>query len=227
MARQLSPTRNLREPHGYLVMSHGQSAPIATPNCLCFSNSICLTLPFDHTFGSGLIQLFYCVECDSAYKAFSATSLVRIVHPDHFDTTQVPPVASFPTKTIVDWASFDDFPNPQDHRKLGVDYIYGGLDPFEATVVSPDQGIEFTVLDDEELAEHISQAATGDKLSSWPHWIQGADYPNCPRCKQQMQYIFQLDSEDHLPFLFGYLGTGHITQCPIHKEVVAFGWNAS
>ena len=39
--------------------------------------------------------------------------------------------------------------------------------------------------------------------------------------------IFQLDSEDHVPFMFGDVGTGHITQCPEHLEVVAFGWACS
>jgi hypothetical protein len=42
-----------------------------------------------------------------------------------------------------------------------------------------------------------------------------------------MRHVFQLDSEDHLPFLFGDAGTGHLTQCPQHHEVVAFGWACS
>ena len=29
---------------------------------------------------------------------------------------------------------------------------------------------------------------------------------------------------DALPFVFGDMGIGHITQCPEHKAVVAFGW---
>jgi hypothetical protein len=39
-----------------------------------------------------------------------------------------------------------------------------------------------------------------------------------------MGHVFQVDSEDHVPFMFGDAGCGHVTQCPDHKEVVAFGW---
>jgi hypothetical protein len=39
-----------------------------------------------------------------------------------------------------------------------------------------------------------------------------------------MIHVFQVDSEDSIPFMFGDTGCGHITQCPEHQEVVAFGW---
>ena len=39
-----------------------------------------------------------------------------------------------------------------------------------------------------------------------------------------MALVFQVDSEDHVPFMFGDTGCGHVTQCPDHKDVVAFGW---
>jgi hypothetical protein len=39
-----------------------------------------------------------------------------------------------------------------------------------------------------------------------------------------MVHVFQVDSEDNVPFMFGGSGCGYITQCPEHKEVVAFGW---
>jgi hypothetical protein len=39
-----------------------------------------------------------------------------------------------------------------------------------------------------------------------------------------MWHVFQIDSEDNLPYMFGDVGCAHITQCPEHKEVVAFGW---
>jgi hypothetical protein len=37
-----------------------------------------------------------------------------------------------------------------------------------------------------------------------------------------MQLVFQ-HTGDALPFMFGDMGIGHITQCPEHKDVVAFG----
>jgi hypothetical protein len=47
--------------------------------------------------------------------------------------------------------------------------------------------------------------------------------PNCPRCRQRMQSVFQ-HTGDELQFIFGDMGIGHMTQCPDHKDVVAFGW---
>ncbi|BAY43233.1 hypothetical protein SAMD00079811_08120 [Scytonema sp. HK-05] len=32
------------------------------------------------------------------------------------------------------------------------------------------------------------------------------------------------DSQNNLPFMFGDVGCGHITQCKTHKTQVAFGW---
>lgn len=60
-----------------------------------------------------------------------------------------------------------------------------------------------------------------------PLWVQGIEYPNCPVCNQKMRLVFQLDSEDNLPFMFGDVGCGHITQCKTHKTQVAFGWACS
>ena len=73
-------------------------------------------------------------------------------------------------------------------------------------------------------AEAVTIAEMGDKLAGYPHWVQGVEYPNCPECNRRMELAFQLDSEDHLPFMFGDVGCGPITQCPEHKEVVTFGW---
>lgn len=50
------------------------------------------------------------------------------------------------------------------------------------------------------------------------------EYPNCLICGERMRLVFQVDSNDNLPFMFGDLGCGHITQCKYHKNQVAFGW---
>jgi hypothetical protein len=42
-----------------------------------------------------------------------------------------------------------------------------------------------------------------------------------------MQFVFQIASEDNIPYMFGDVGTGHITQCPEHKNQLAFGWACS
>jgi uncharacterized protein YwqG len=179
------------------------------------------------TFGTGLLQLFYCTQCDDAWAPFAQSSLVRIVQPSGASAPLLPPAGSFPAKTIIDWQAFDDFPNVQDHRQLGLDYQYDFGTPLRTTVTCAELGLAVEVIDDDYLAESISSASPGDKLAGWPHWIQAAEYPACPRCEQQMELVFQLDSEDHLPFMFGDVGTGHITQCSEHKDVVAFGWACS
>ena len=181
----------------------------------------------NRAFGSGLLQLFYCIECDDAWEPFGATSLVRIVQPtDIYEAMALAP-GSFLPKSIITWQAFDDYPDPQDHRALGVDYDYDFGDPLRTTVTCPELGVVMEVLDDDELAERIASASAGDKLAGWPHWTQSAEYPACPRCEQPMRYVFQIDSEDHLPFIFGDLGTGHLTQCGDHLDIVAFGWTCS
>ena len=45
-----------------------------------------------------------------------------------------------------------------------------------------------------------------------------------PAVSAQMRLVFQIDSNDHLLFMFGDLGCGHLTQCPTHEDVLAFGW---
>jgi hypothetical protein len=42
-----------------------------------------------------------------------------------------------------------------------------------------------------------------------------------------MDLVMQLESNEHLDFMFGDAGTGHITRCPEHREVVAFAWACS
>jgi uncharacterized protein YwqG len=79
----------------------------------------------------------------------------------------------------------------------------------------------------DDLAERLSVAEPGDKLGGWPYWIQGVEYPACPVCQAEMHMVFQLDSNDNLDFMFGDVGTGHITQCPVHKSVVTFSWACS
>jgi uncharacterized protein YwqG len=175
-------------------------------------------------FGRGLLQLFYCTSCDDGWEAFATTSLVRLIQPTRVGALVTEPPGSFPPKTITAWEAFEDFPGPPDHPQLGLDYQYERGPSSHTKVTCPAFGIAVDVLDDDDLASHVSSAAPGDKLAGWPYWIQGPEYPTCPRCQQQMRLVFQFDSEDHLPFTFGDAGTGHITQCPDHKEIVAFGW---
>jgi uncharacterized protein YwqG len=182
----------------------------------------------EQRFGAGLLQLFYCTVCEDGWEPFSESSLVRVVHPlGSLQPSAIPTLPdTFPAKRIVGWEEITDGPDPTEHEVLGLEYTYD-WDAGTVRLECPALGLVFDEIRNDELAENISVAATGDKLAGWPSWVQGVEYPVCPLCQRQMVLLFQLDSEDHLPYMFGDVGTGHVTQCPEHKEVVAFGWACS
>jgi uncharacterized protein YwqG len=182
-------------------------------------------------YGGGLLQLFYCRhteegECTAGggYQAFNGPKVVRVVQPEGRPKGR-PRIGegSFPPKTIVGWDRVDDSPNGQDHDQFGLDYRYdfalGTVDVF-----CNEPKLAFENQKSSGLAEAISSALPGDKLAGWPCWIQHAEYPKCPHCRRRMDLVFQIDSNDNLPYMFGDSGCGHITQCPEHKDVVAFAW---
>jgi hypothetical protein len=194
-------------------------------------------------FGAGMLQLFYCVgqppgvaddgqpECwgEGAWVAFSdVASLVRLLAPDgpapNARADDRPGV--FPATAIVGWERFDDLPHPEDHRGAGLARSYDHQ-ARTLTLQCPSIGLDATVGVDELQIEEVAIAASKDKLAGWPCWIQGNEQPSCPVCGETMRLLFQLDSEDHVPFMFGDMGIGHITQCPTHHDVVAFAWACS
>jgi uncharacterized protein YwqG len=184
-------------------------------------------------FGSGLLQFFYCTRDDcqgmGGWSPFeNEMSMVRVLKPEgeasyeHID----PQVLQFPAKKIVSWQQFNDFPHPEEHGDLGLQYTYD-FKANKVKVICNELNFDSGWLFDPELAENISLSKNGDKLSGWPYWIQGAEYPSCPKCSKRMELLFQVDSEDNVPFMWGDCGCGHITQCPEHKDVVGFGWACS
>jgi hypothetical protein len=209
------------------------------PDCGHCKNPLRLVLQLDlgdlpgelgGRFGTGLIQLFYCTrgECEGygGWEPFADDlSRVRVVRPSGPSLkTSVPrEMSHFPAKRIVGWERFLDLPDPDEHEELGLKYVY---DHKAGTVKleCKELGLVFDNIRDHMLAENIANSELGDKLAGWPAWIQGRRYPDCPRCGRRMAHVFQVDSEDHVPFVFGDSGCGHLTQCPEHREVVAFGW---
>ena len=190
--------------------------------------------------GSGLLQLFYCtggtatdgfVQCDQdrGWEPFSdRCSLVRIIDPDR--TTADPAIAvaehSDTASTIVDWEPFPDVPHVEDWRSLGLTMRFDRAQNTEAWQW-PGDPVPTAVPEGSIDEAEFRQSATQDKLGGWPSWIQGAEYPHCPRCDGQMHLVMQIDSNDHVPFMWGDFGIGHITQCRDHRDVVAFGWACS
>ena len=162
------------------------------------------------TFGDGLLQLFYCTSqepmCDvdcQAFFPFADSVVARLVVPEgapEADPADV--VDPLPPRRIVGWEAADDYPSPEEAFGLGAE-------------LSDDEA---------DAAWEAGVPLEGDKLAGWPLWVQSVEYPDCPRCGTAMRLVYQIDSEDHLPWMFGDAGTGHLTQCPEHKDVLGFGW---
>jgi hypothetical protein len=165
--------------------------------------------------GAGLLQAFYCptrdergfTSCNTelqGWAAFSACHVVRLVAAD---SPGAPSDAGepYPALHVTGWRQVNDWPGWEEQRALGI-------------------GIE------EDLANAISDAGyprTGEKLGGWPAWVQSLEYPDCPRCGARMDVLLQIDSEQLLPIMFGDVGTGHVTQCPDHPDVLTFAWACS
>lgn len=162
-------------------------------------------------FGRGLVQFFYCTseqpfcEIDSeAYMPFAKSVLTRIIEPEDLESANENATygGAFPPRLITGWEETDDYPNWEESVILGIDRDSPAID---------------------ELIESDYRVG-GDKLAGYPMWIQGVEYPDCPVCKEKMRLLFQIDSEDNIPFMFGDVGCGHLTQCKTHKDQLAFGW---
>jgi hypothetical protein len=120
-------------------------------------------------------------------------------------TTSVPAprfVNPIPAKAITGWEETDDFPHPYECEDHGVDLADGEMDALDN--LYPRQG---------------------DKLAGWPAWVQHVNYPRCRKCHQWMSFVFQIDSDCNLRYMFGDNGCGHITQCPEHRDELTFVWD--
>jgi uncharacterized protein YwqG len=212
------------------------------PECRCCQKPLPLLLQLDlgnlpeelgRCFGTGLLQLFYCTreECQGSggWEPFADDlSRVRVVQPigPSLETSAARLDSNFAPKQIIGWTHLTDLPTPCEHDELGLEYTYD-FDAGTLRLECPELGFDVTNRISACSAENIAISEPGDKLAGWPAWVQGVEYPHCPRCGRRMVLVFQVDSEDNIPFMFGDLGCGHITQCPEHKEIVAFGWACS
>lgn len=186
----------------------------------------------DLDFGHGYLQLFYCAGdeyCEPGWEPFSdVASLCRVISP----AAALPATENlnrFAGKSIIGWNPVADLPSSAEHERLGIEYDFHFRDvPFRpAEMWCRELNLHIVGLEHiDRFGEEVS-AYAGDKLVGWPCWVQGVEYPHCPKCHAEMDFIVQLGSEDNIPYMFGDCGIGHITQCRQHKEVVAFGWACS
>jgi uncharacterized protein YjbI with pentapeptide repeats len=186
--------------------------------------------------------------------AFASHQFIRIVQSDEnpiaIDTPEIQSDSSskiedeqFLPKLIVDWQQIDDYPNWADAELQGVSITDEELERIATDELQayPESISDCSYLPDEDrifnersqrdgvVTAFMMDAALlpfwGDKLAGWPHWVQYIEYPNCPVCERLMdQLIFEFASNDHIPYLWGDVGTGYILQCPEHKDQVAFLW---
>jgi uncharacterized protein YwqG len=170
--------------------------------------------------GAGLLQLFYCTDPDpltpmpcsvilDGWEPFSGCHVVRLV-PSGDDGRPSDLGRPFPALTVRRWDAVREVPNWDELIGLG---------------------IKLKVDEAEALAD-ADIPHGGDKIGGWPRWIQGVEYPTCPRCGETMRYLLQIDSQGNaahtnVPFLFGDMGTAHVCQCPNDPGVFAFGWACS
>jgi hypothetical protein len=108
-----------------------------------------------------------------------------------------------PRRTIVGWEPIDDYPNSYELEDLGLE------------------------LDDDTTDALYVRGLTAvqqDKLLGWPAWVQYVEYPSCRLCGRSMWLIFSLESSNNLPYGFGDSGSGQITGCPDHPDVLGFSW---
>lgn len=160
----------------------------------------------------GLIQLFYCTskepDCETTLKAFfpfSSGVVCRRIAANGVSSTIQPALDTvFQEKLITGWEAKNDYPHVEEYESVGLEMDDEVMEVLEA------RGVGLTI--------------DKDKLFGWPYWIQGVEYPLDRATNQPMELLFQLDSEDHLPFMFGDSGVGHLTQSTDNKEKLAFGW---
>jgi uncharacterized protein YwqG len=196
-------------------------------------------------FGTGLLQLFVCIKEDCLYMQaygdpFSKCLLARLVQPEGRAASIKIPLFNdqfngpFPAKMITGWGKLDDYPSSQDFSDLGLnfpndslrrmgsaprEYLVGRLECKELGFAAEIPADDYYPLD---------RCIAGEKLAGWADWVQvHTSYPNCPRCNKRMDTIvFQIGSEDNIPFMFADGGQGPITQCPDHKDVLGFNWDS-
>lgn len=167
---------------------------------------------------NGLVQMFYCTNsephCESELEAFipfSKAVVCRRIDENGPSVEFKPKLEEvFGEIAISGWKKQDDYPHFEEWEHLGIEF-----DPYDEEV--------FEMMDIREQG----MALPGDKLFGWPFWVQSIEYPHDRKTNKMMTHFFQIDSEVHIPYSFGDVGTGHLTVSPDNKHELGFGWACS
>ena len=148
----------------------------------------------------GLYQLFLCdspcqVE-EEGWNPFARSTLARMLPLDTPGSVAsgADGGSQLPPRRISSWAVRDELP-----RYVELASRLDSERADEAAEAARERGLE---------------AAPGEKLLGWPHWIQDAEHPRCRRCPTlNMNVIFQVDSNKGLPVSFADSGIGFWVRC--------------
>jgi len=149
---------------------------------------------------SGVLRFFYCLHDDCAglggWDAFDPQHHLSVLPTETYGHFQKAPKGTFniAPQYLSKTTEVADYPHRADREGL----------------YSPE-------------SDDRIYALPGHKYEGWPHWIQGAERPNCPDCDAVMEPFIQLDNNWNKDFNFGG-GIGHISQCKTHTDNFAFGW---
>lgn len=164
------------------------------------------------------LQLFYCSSsgcgAEGAWEPFADNRLLRFL-PEGQPATAIPACPE-PTGAmdLADWIELQESPHDEDVELPAA---------VEEARTQLQERVEGGEADLSEVP--YAGARSGHRLLGWPAWTQAPEWPSCPSCGERMAFLFQIDAEqDPLRMLFAAEGTGHVTQCPQHPEVLAFGW---
>ena len=166
-------------------------------------------------------------EVGSGFQAFGGGKLVRSVAPPASADAApgaAPPPALFPATSVVGWDRTEDFPHLEEQEEMGLrsEYRFGpGGTRYRLHLDAEGWSSGWIREEPESLLPH---AGHGDKLGGWAAFAQGVEHPSCPDCGEPMAFLFQLESDDHLPVLFGDVGTAHLHRCARHPARVALSW---
>lgn len=199
---------------GYPYLRHEHDWPTC-PNCTK-QMPLFLQLNISETptmSSSGVIQIFYCtnseMECEitcEAWNTYAKSVVCRLIQPEGTSATIVPNLPDvLEEKQIISWKEITEYPNFYELEDHQMEIHYD----------------DYAVLQEAGLGTSTS----GDKLFGWPEWIQNPEYPRSNINQADMQFLFQIDSDDNLPFMFGDSGCAYIFQNPTLPEDIAMNWS--
>lgn len=158
----------------------------------------------------GLLQIFYAYTLSAEYDdwaPWTPTKLVRIVEPVGEESREPCPLARrWPAKRVVDFTLHRELPSMEDLEE-------------SLTALEPDRREAFV-----EYLFDAEAPLTGDKIGGWPHWIQSRQLVRCPETPTRCEFVLQIDTEDHLPVMFGDSGIAFVWRCPKHPEHMTMSW---